>query len=131
MFHDISAKPAVRRALRAPDTTRVAAPHELPEHTAEAVSRFLTRLVPLIYGALLGATGGNLALGLLAGIVASTAFDLSMADHSLARPVARRLTQAFCNAVAAVQRRLRIAINRRGLNVPALLNKTVCSTYFE
>lgn len=64
--------------------------HELPEYTSEAFSQWLIRLVPLVYGALIGGLGDHLAIGLVIGGAISLAFDFSMDDDSLLRS-ARRL----------------------------------------
>ena len=116
-FHYLPALPAHDSPDKArhATTTRSARPHEIPEHTAEAVSRLLTRVVPLVYGTLLGLTGGSLHVGVLIGALGSLAFDLSMDGHSLARPVARRLVGATRRAAAAAWPRIDAFTTRLGL----------------
>ncbi len=93
----------------------VVRPHEIPEHTAEAASRALTRLVPLVYGVLLGVTGDILAIGLLVGGIGSLAFDLSMDQHSLARPFARQLADVTGRAAASARQRIDALFSRLGI----------------
>ena len=64
--------------------------HQLPEESTEAASRLLVRVVPLVFGAMLGSVGNNLAVALAAALAISVAFDLSMADKSIARRLYRR-----------------------------------------
>ena len=65
--------------------------HELPEETNEALSRALVRIVPLVFGALLGSLGDSVAIGVSAALAISLAFDWSMEEHSIVRRVFRRL----------------------------------------
>lgn len=65
--------------------------HEMSDEGADASVRFLARLVPVAYAALLGATGGNWVAWLIGGIAASLAFDLSTGDDSMLRAGLRRL----------------------------------------
>ena len=64
--------------------------HELPDESSEATSRALIRVVPLAYGALLGSLADSLLLGLSAGAILSTAFDLWMGSNSLVLSLLRR-----------------------------------------
>ena len=65
--------------------------HQLSEAETEAVSRWLVRIVPLIFGAMLGSLAHNIAIGLLAAVAVSLAFDLSMEGNSIALGLYRRL----------------------------------------
>ena len=65
--------------------------HQLSEEEAEAVSRWLVRVVPLVFGAMLGSLAHNIAIGLLAAVAVSLAFDLSMEGNSIALGLYRRL----------------------------------------
>jgi len=65
--------------------------HQLSEEEAEAVSRWLVRVVPLVFGAMLGSLAHNIAIGLLAALAVSLAFDLSMEGNSIALGLYRRL----------------------------------------
>ena len=65
--------------------------HDLTESAAESVSRLLIRVVPLVYGGLLGHLADRLVLGLLFGAVAASVLDLSMGDSSLLRRPASAL----------------------------------------
>ena len=78
-------KKAARRCRHAQYT------HQLSEEETEAASRWLVRVVPLFFGALLGSLAHNMAIGLLAAVVVSLAFDLSMESDSIALGLYRRL----------------------------------------
>ncbi|MGB5253602.1 MAG: hypothetical protein WBN68_12860 [Sedimenticolaceae bacterium] len=65
--------------------------HQLSEEEAEAVSRWLVRVVPLVFGAMLGSLANNIAIGLSTALVVSLAFDLSMEGNSIALGSYRRL----------------------------------------
>jgi hypothetical protein len=65
--------------------------HQLSEEDTEAVSRWLVRVVPLVFGAMLGSLAHNTAIGLLAAVAVSLAFDLSMEGNSIALGLYRRL----------------------------------------
>lgn len=100
--------------------------HELSEGTAEAVSRVLIRLVPLIYGGLLGHLGGQMALGLLLGFAFAAAFDLYMGDKSVLRTRGRRAAVTLCPRIEALARGLMGLIRRLGWRVPDFLRRLHC-----
>ena len=64
--------------------------HDLPDESSEASSRALIRVVPLVYGALLGGLADSMFLGFSSGMVLSVAFDLSMGGNSMVRSLFRR-----------------------------------------
>ena len=68
--------------------------HQLSEETTDTLSRTLTRLVPLVYGMLLGALSDSLLLGLAISLLVSLAFDLLMGDQSLVRNFSRQLARS-------------------------------------
>jgi hypothetical protein len=78
---DLHLKPGVQDEITHQDHGH----HELSESAAESISRLLIRLVPCVYGGLLGYLGGVLVPGLIVGILASLVFDLAMGRHSLLR----------------------------------------------
>ena len=100
--------------------------HELPEGAAEAVSRVLVRIVPLIYGGLLGHLGGRMGLGLLLGFVSAAAFDLYMGDKSMLRAQGRWMAVNLCPHLAALAHALADLVERLGGRVPALLRRIHC-----
>lgn len=65
--------------------------HELPALGAESATRVLVRVVPLIYGALLGHLIGAITVGIALGAVLSMAFDIGMGQDSLLRGLYRRI----------------------------------------
>ena len=100
--------------------------HELPEGTAEAVSRALIRIVPLIYGGLLGHLGGNMALGLLLGFASAAAFDLYMGNKSILRNHGRWAAVYLCPRLVAVAHGLAGLIQRLGGRAPDFLRRLHC-----
>jgi hypothetical protein len=100
--------------------------HQLPEEASEATSRNLVRVVPLVYGGLLGGLGENLAFGLVSGVALGAAFDLYMGEHSIVRGLSRGLLAPACPAVAAVARLLSRLIQRLGVTPPAMLLEWRC-----
>jgi len=65
--------------------------HQLSEEETEAVSRWLVRVVPLVFGAMMGSLAHNTAIGLSAALAVSLAFDLSMEGNSIVLGLFRRL----------------------------------------
>ena len=100
--------------------------HELPERAAEAMSRVLVRIVPLVYGGLLGHLGGRMGLGLLLGFVSAAAFDLYMGDKSMLRTQGRWMALNLCPRLAALARTVADLVERLGGRVPAFLRRMHC-----
>jgi hypothetical protein len=65
--------------------------HQLSEEETEAVSRWLVRVVPLVFGVMMGSLANNTAIGLSAALAVSLAFDLSMEGNSIVLGLFRRL----------------------------------------
>ena len=61
--------------------------HAMQDDQADALSRLVARLVPLVFGIMLGAVGDMIVLGAAIGLVGSLAFDLSMEQRSWVRAV--------------------------------------------
>lgn len=100
--------------------------HELPESTAEALSRTIIRVVPLAYGVLFGLLIDRLWLGLLAGGLLASGLDLYMRDRSVVRAVYHWLRMHLCPAFAVgVQGLLRLAA-RAGLERARLARGIRC-----
>lgn len=102
--------------------------HQMPDDTKEATGRFIVRLVPLLYGVLLGGLSGHLFVGILLGLVGSIGLDLRMGGQSLALPPARRVWHAACPRVALLVRALTERIEAKGLHVPDRLRSLRCGT---
>jgi predicted lipid-binding transport protein (Tim44 family) len=100
--------------------------HQMPDETAEASARVLIRLVPLMYGALMGGLYGHLAAGLLLGLVPSLALDYRMGGKSLIQPVLQRCAATGCPLLAAAVRGMSAAIGAIGLPVPTKLRQKRC-----
>ncbi|MCB1725221.1 MAG: hypothetical protein H6959_06950 [Chromatiaceae bacterium] len=88
---------------------------DLPESTAEVVSRMIIRVVPLIYGVLLGLVIDDLALGALAGLALAAALDLAMRERSLLMGALRRLGSWVCPPLAVLARTVARLATRLGL----------------
>ena len=65
--------------------------HQLSEEETEAVSRWLVRVVPLVFGTMMGSLAHNTVIGLSAALAVSLAFDLSMEGNSIVLRLFRRL----------------------------------------
>ena len=100
--------------------------HEMPDDTAEASARVLIRMVPLVYGVLLGGLTGNLPLGLSVGIILSMALDMRMGDKSFFLPLLRPLFERACPLLAAAAHGLSTVISRVGLSAPSVLRNLTC-----
>ena len=100
--------------------------HQLPEGTADAVSRLLIRIVPLIYGGLLGHLSDHMALGLLLGFASAAAFDLYMGDKSVLRNRARWVAVNLCPRLAALAHGIADLIQRLGGRAPGFLRRMHC-----
>ena len=100
--------------------------HQMPDETAEASARVLIRLVPLVYGALMGGLYGHLPAGLLLGLTASLALDYRMGGKSLIQPVLRLCAATGCPLLAAAIRGVSAAIEAIGLPVPANMRQKRC-----
>ena len=100
--------------------------HQMSDETAEASARVLIRLVPLVYGALMGGLYGNLPAGLLLGLVASLALDYRMGGKSLIQPVLRRCAATGCPLVAAAVRGVAATIGAFGLPVSTTMRQKRC-----
>ncbi len=100
--------------------------HELPEGSAEAVSRLLIRIVPLIYGGLLGHLADHMGFGLLLRFASATAFDLYMRDKSILRTHGRRAAANLCPRLAALAHRAADLIQRLGGRAPGFLRRMHC-----
>ena len=100
--------------------------HQMSDETAEASARLLIRLVPLVYGALMGGLYGNLPAGLLLGLVASLALDYRMGRKSLIQPVMRRCAATGCPLLAAAIRGSAATIGAIGLPVPTNMRQMRC-----
>ena len=103
--------------------------HQMSDETAEAWARALIRLVPLVYGALMGGLYGSLTVGLLLGLVVSLALDYRMWHNSLSRPLLRRCAATGCPVVAAAVRGFARAIAAIGLPVPGTLRRMHCQPW--
>lgn len=66
-----------------------------PEAAAETASRFLVRVVPLIYGASLGGFIDHLWIGLAVGITITSILDLRLQECSLIRGWLQALHASF------------------------------------
>lgn len=92
--------------------------HEMSDETAEASSRTLIRIVPLVYGALLGGLIDDILLGVSLGMVLSIALDSRMGRQSLSLGLLRPLVSAGCPAISAIARGLALALRFIGLRAP-------------
>ncbi len=100
--------------------------HQMTAGTADSSARTLTRLVPLIYGALLGGLVGSVALGMVFGLLMSAALDIRMGDKSIGRPLLRPVFRLACPFVLPLLRALGIAGSGPRLPVPAGLRDARC-----
>ena len=105
--------------------------HEMPDDTAEASARLLTRAVPLIYGGLLGGLMSNILLGLSLGLVLTMALDLRMGDKSIFRVILTPFMRRSCPVIAALVPRVARVIEGLGLPVPAALRDLRCEPSVE
>jgi hypothetical protein len=103
--------------------------HQMSDEAAEAWARALIRLVPLVYGALVGGFYGNLPAGLLLGLVVSLALDYRMWHNSFSRPLLRRCAATGCPVVAAVVRGFARTIGALGVRVPSTLRQMHCQSW--
>lgn len=78
--------------------------HTLSNDGAEAATRALIRVVPLVYGALLGGLGENLVAGLAGGLLFSVALDFGMGKDSLLLNCLRPVQRCTCPLLAALCR---------------------------
>ena len=67
--------------------------HELSEGVTDAFSRAISRLVPLIYGAIMGVVSEHLVVGLAVSLLITMVLDLSMGEQSLFRNMARLIAK--------------------------------------
>lgn len=93
--------------------------HEMPDETKEASGRFVLRVVPLLYGVLLGGLTDNLAAGVCLGALVSFGLDLSMGQTSIFRAMSCPFIAAFANGFGR-------AIAALGLRVPSFLRGIEC-----
>lgn len=69
--------------------------YQMPEAATETASRFLVRVVPLIYGASLGGFANHLWIGLLVGMAITAILDLRLQESSLIRKWLHALHACF------------------------------------
>lgn len=100
--------------------------HQMTAGTADSSARTLTRLVPLIYGALLGGLVGSIALGMVFGLLMSAALDMRMGDKSIGRPLLRPVFRLGCPFVSPLLRALGVAGSGLRLPVTARLRDMRC-----
>jgi len=109
-------EPVPRRAVSAFHHDRhVHYTHELSDDATEASTRMLIRLVPMVYGGVLGVLAEHVILGLLAGFVLTLALDLRMGKDSLFRPVFAPVTDRLRPRVKSSVVRAKIWGRRHGL----------------
>ena len=89
--------------------------HELSDDATEASTRVLIRVVPMVYGALLGALADHPIPGLLAGFTLTLALDLRMGPDSLFRPIVGPVVDRLGPRIGASVARAKIWGRRRGL----------------
>jgi hypothetical protein len=102
--------------------------HQMPDETKEAAGRFIVRIVPLLYGVLLGGLSDHLSVGIVLGLVGSIGLDLRMGEQSLVQPLARRFWRAVCPRAALLVRALVDRLEAAGLQVPERLRSLRCGT---
>lgn len=100
--------------------------HQMTEETKEAAGRAVVRIVPVLYGFLLGGLSGDIVLWVLLGSVLAVVIDLKMGEHSLSRPLLGRASLAGCPVVAAMAHWLSRRIASIGGRPPALLRDMRC-----
>ena len=69
--------------------------HEMTDDTAEASARTLIRMVPLVYGGLVGGIMGVVPLGLAIGLATTMALDIKMGRHSITLRLLKPLMAIF------------------------------------
>ncbi|MCG6967438.1 MAG: hypothetical protein LJE59_13100 [Chromatiaceae bacterium] len=123
--------PAVsdRRAVarRVHEEQHVHYTHEMSRDTSEASGRFIIRMVPLLYGVLVGSLLADPVPGLLVGSLGFMALDLTMAGNSLLLALLRRCLSAGCPFVAVLVNTLVRGIDVVGLPVPRQLRDIRCA----
>lgn len=123
--------PRYRRAFRTPVGRRdqhADLSHKLPAHATESVSRTLLRVVPLIYGALLGATSQNFWFWVSVSLLCSIAFDLYMGRHSIVRRLLRGARLLVCRIFMALAAALLAPIGWFGGSLPDAIGQRRCES---
>ena len=100
--------------------------HQMTAGTADSSARTLTRVVPLIYGALLGGLVGSVPLGAVFGLLMTVALDMRMGDKSISRPLLQPVFRLGCPIFSPLLRALGIAGSSMRLPVSARLRNARC-----
>ncbi len=101
--------------------------HEQSQDNAEASGRIIVRVVPLLYGGMIGVLFDNIVGALAISALISMALDLTMDDKSMFRPLICPLVHRTCPLLVTVSRSLSKILGYLGIPTPIRLHDVRCS----
>lgn len=84
------------------------------------------RVVPLLYGGMIGVLFDNIISALAISALISIALDLTMDDKSMFRPLIRPLARRLCPMLVTVSQSLSKALDSYGMPTPTRLHDVRC-----
>ena len=121
----ISGEPQ-KQARRVHDEQCVQYSHEMPFELHEAISRFIFRVVPLLYGGMFGALAHAMPAAMIIAALVSAGLDIAMGRYSMLRATGRSMARTGCPLMAAAARGTAWLLRAAGLNPPEALSQARC-----